>query len=279
MGRVAGKVALITGAARGQGRSHAVALAREGADIIALDLCAQIDEVPYPMATKEDLDRTVSEVEALDRRIVARQADVRDIDALSAVVAEGLDAFGRLDIVCANAGITGRYLPLPSLADRVRQFRTVVDVNLTGVFATIEACKQAIIDGGRGGSVIVTSSLAGLRAVGAGGGYAEAKHGLVGLMRSAATELAPHRIRVNSVHPTNVDTPMVVNQAVGQLMRPDLAVVSRADLDATFAPMNLMPVAFVESTDVSSAVLFLASDESRYITGVTLPVDAGAAIK
>ena len=282
MGRVEGKVALITGAARGQGRSHAITLAREGADIIALDLCAQIDDVPYPMATKEDLDRTVSEVEALDRRIVARQADVRDIEALSAVVAEGLDTFGRLDIVCANAGITGAYLPLASLADRARQFRTVIDVNLTGVFFTVEACKQAIIDGGRGGSVIITSSLAGLRALGAGGGYTESKHGLVGLMRSAAHELAPHLIRVNSIHPTNVDTPMVVNQAIGHMLRPDKGgkdVVTKEDLGEAFAPMNLMPVAFLDSSDISNAVLFLASDESRYITGVTLPVDAGAAIK
>jgi (+)-trans-carveol dehydrogenase len=279
MGRVEGKVALITGAARGQGRSHAVALAREGADIIALDLCAQIADVPYPMATKEDLAQTVREVEALDRRIVAREADVRDVEALSAVVAEGLDAFGRLDIVCANAGIAGPYGKAASLADRARHFRTVVDVNLTGVFLTVEACKQAIIDGGRGGSVIITSSLAGLKALGAGGGYTEAKHGLVGLMRSSAHELAPHRIRVNSIHPTNVATPMIMNEATFHMVRPDKADATEEDLAAALGFLNLMPVPFVESSDISAAVLFLASDESRFVTGVTLPVDAGAAIK
>jgi len=231
------------------------------------------------MATKEDLAQTVREVEALDRRIVAREADVRDVEALSAVVAEGLDAFGRLDIVCANAGISGPYGKAASLADRARHFRTVVDVNLTGVFLTVEACKQAIIDGGRGGSVIITSSLAGLKALGAGGGYTEAKHGLVGLMRSSAHELAPHRIRVNSIHPTNVATPMIMNEATFHMVRPDKADATEEDLAAALGFLNLMPVPFVESSDISAAVLFLASDESRFVTGVTLPVDAGAAIK
>ena len=279
MGRVEGKVALITGAARGQGRSHALRLAREGADIIAVDLCGQIDDAPYPMATKDDLATTVREVEALDRRIVARAADIRDVEALATVVAEGLDLLGRLDIVCANAGITGSYVPAIGLADRAREFRTVVDVNLTGTFLTIEACKQALIDGGRGGSIIITSSLAGLRALGAGGGYTESKHGLVGLMRAAAHELAPHRIRVNSIHPSTVDTPMIANDATFRMIRPDKETPTKDDLGEVFGLLNLMPVPFLESSDISDAVLFLASEESRYITGVALPVDAGAAIK
>src|SRR5262245_40528704 len=166
MGRVEGKVAFVTGAARGQGRGLAVALAREGADIIAVDVCEQIDEVPYPLATKEDLAATASEVEALGRRVIAREADVRDVDALAAVVGEGVAEFGRLDVVCANAGITGPYGTSPTLAERARIFRTVIDVNLTGAYLTIEASKQAIIDGGRGGSIIITSSLAGLRSLG-----------------------------------------------------------------------------------------------------------------
>ncbi|MBL7496632.1 mycofactocin-coupled SDR family oxidoreductase [Frankia sp. CNm7] len=279
MGRVEGKVALITGAARGQGRSHAIALAREGADIIAVDLFEQIDEVPYPMAVKEDLATTVREVEALGRRIVAREADVRDLEALAAVVGEGVAELGRLDIVCANAGITGPYAPAASAADRVRIFRAVVDVNLTGVYITIEASKQAIIDGGNGGSIIITSSLAGLRTLGAGGGYTEAKHGLVGLMRGAAHELAPHLIRVNSIHPSNVATPMIINEMAFRTIRPDKEAPTQDDLGEVLGLMNLMPVPFLESSDISNAVLFLASDESRYITGVTLPLDAGAAIK
>jgi SDR family mycofactocin-dependent oxidoreductase len=279
MGRVKGKVAFITGAARGQGRSHAVRLAEEGADIIAVDLCAQIAGVPYPMATPEDLDETVKEVEALDRRIVARVADVREADQLAAAVAEGMAELGRLDIVCANAGITGPYAELTDLAARVAMFEQVADVNLTGVFRTVEAAKRALIDSGDGGSVIITSSLAGLRALGAGGGYTEAKHGLVGMMRSYAHELAPHMIRVNSIHPTNVATPMILNEATARAFRPDLENPTEDDVAEALSFLNLLPIPYVEARDISNAVLWLASDEARYVTGVALPVDAGGAIK
>ena len=278
MGRVQGKVAFITGAARGQGRSHAIRLAQEGADVIAVDICEQIDGVPYPMATPADLDETVRAVEALDRRIVARVADVRDLGQLTRVVEEGVAEFGRLDIVCANAAILGpRYGDSPE--SRMEAFRLLLDVNLTGVYATVEACKAALIDAGGGGSVILTSSLAGLRALGAGGGYGESKHGIVGMMRNYAVELAPHMIRVNSIHPTNVNTPMIMNDRVFRSFRPDLENPTREEAEVSMPAMNLLPIPYVESVDISNAVLWLASDEARYVTGVALPVDAGAMLK
>jgi (+)-trans-carveol dehydrogenase len=275
MGKLDGKVAFITGAARGQGRNHAVRLAAEGADIIAVDISEHIEGVNYPMPTAADLDETARQVEALGRRIFATQADVRDFDAISSAVDKGVGEFGRLDIVLANAGIVAT----DAKADRVRAFRNVVDVNLTGVFITIEASRQHIIDGGRGGAIVITSSLAGLRALGAGGGYAEAKHGLVGLMRATATELAPHMIRVNSIHPTGVRTPMIENDNFYKLFRPDLDHPTLADAEVGLSTMNLMPIPYVEVADITNAVLFLVSDDGRYISGAALPIDAGAAIK
>jgi len=276
MGALDGKVALITGAARGQGRSHALTLARAGADIVAIDICAQLESVPYAMATPDDLAGTVLEIEALDRRVVAVQADVRDADALAAAADFGVAELGRLDIVVANAGIitsdsTG--------ATRAQIFRDVVDVNLTGVYLTVEATRRHLIEGGRGGSIVLTSSLAGLRALGAGSGYTESKHGVVGLMRSLAIELAPHFIRVNSVHPTMVDTPMIMNDYVFGKFRPDLEHPSREDAESAFATQNLLPIPYVEAIDISHAILFLVSDAGRYITGATLSIDAGAALR
>lgn len=279
MERVKGKVAFITGAARGQGRSHAIRLAEEGADIIAIDLCEQIDGVPYPMATTEDLKETVRAVESLDRRIVARQADVRNIAQLSAAITDGVAELGRLDIVCANAGISGPYGMADDLDERIANFQLVIDVNLTGVYRTVEASRQALIDSGPGGSIIITSSLAGLRALGAGGGYTDSKHGLVGMMRSYAHEFAPHMIRVNSIHPSNVATPMILNETTYKAFRPDLENPTEEEARGVLASLNLLPIPYSEPRDISNAVLFLASDESRYITGVALPVDAGAAIK
>jgi (+)-trans-carveol dehydrogenase len=278
-GRVAGKVAFITGAARGQGRSHAVRLAEEGADIIAVDICADIDGVPYPLATEDDLNETVALVEKLGRRIVARQADVRDATQLAAAVDEGVNEFGHLDIVLANAGITGPYGSAPGLAERLTAFDEVIDVNLGGVYRTIEVSKQHLIESGPGGSVVITSSLAGLKPLGAGGGYTESKHGVVGMMRSYAHEFAPHLIRANSVHPTNVNTPMIINETARKTFRPDLENPTDSDLEAALAYLNLLPVSIIQAIDISNAVLFLVSDEARYITGVTLPVDAGALIK
>jgi SDR family mycofactocin-dependent oxidoreductase len=277
-GRVEGKVAFITGAARGQGRSHAIRLAQEGADIIAVDLVKQIDSVPYAMSKPEDLTETVKEVEALDRRIVATEADVRDFAALKAAVDDGVAQLGRLDIVSANAGIFS-FARSDEMAEQTWQ--DMIDVNLTGVWHTAKATIPHLKAGGRGGSIILTSSTAGLAAYENFAHYVAAKHGVVGLMRTLALELAQDNIRVNSVHPTSVDTDMVNNDAMYELFAPDLTEEQRTKeaLASRFASMNALPIALVEAVDISNAVLFLASDEARYITGVTLPVDAGFGVK
>jgi SDR family mycofactocin-dependent oxidoreductase len=269
MGKLDGKVAFITGAARGQGRSHAVRLAQEGADIIAVDIAAQIPSVRYPMATPEELDQTVKEVEALDRRIVARRADVRDRAALQAAFEAGVAELGGVDIVLANAGIA----PL-SLNEEGNAWQDVIDVNLTGAFHTVEVSRQALVDRG-GGAIVITSSTAGLNGIGGGGpgglGYTASKHGVVGLMRSYANVLAPHNIRVNTVHPTGVNTPMIVNDVMAEF----LATLP----DVEQALTNALPVPMLEPADISSAILWLVSDDARYVTGVTLPVDAGFTVK
>jgi (+)-trans-carveol dehydrogenase/(-)-trans-carveol dehydrogenase len=276
-GRVAGKVAFITGAARGQGRSHAVRLAQEGADIVAVDICEDVPGIPYPGATEADLAETVKLVEALDRRIVAAKADVRDYTGLKAVLDDGVAQLGRLDIVSANAGIGTAPVPAWELDESVWQ--TMLDINLTGVWHTAKAAIPLLIEGGHGGSIILTSSAAGLQAYENIAHYVSAKHGVVGLMRTLALELAPHFIRVNSIHPTQVDTPMIQNEPTWRLFRPDLEHPTEADFAPASQAMNALPIPWVEPVDISNAVLYLASDESRYVTGVALPVDAGAVIK
>ena len=277
-GRVEGKVAFITGAARGQGRSHALTLAREGADIIAVDLCAQVGSVPYPMATPEDLAQTVKEVQATGRRIVATVADVRDYGALKEALDEGVARLGRLDIVSANAGIVsfGTLAELPE-----QTWQDVIDTNLTGEWHAAQAAIPHLRAGGRGGSIILTSSDAGLMAYQNIGHYVAAKHGVVGLMRTLALELAPDFIRVNSVHPGNVDTDMVQNAATYEVWAPDLPAAERTReaLIPRFQAGDALPIPWVEPADISNAVLWLASDESRYVTGITLPVDAGVLLK
>jgi SDR family mycofactocin-dependent oxidoreductase len=275
-GRLEDKVAFITGAARGQGRSHAVRLAAEGADIIAVDLCDQVGSVGYPLATPEDLAETVRQVEALDRRIVATQADVRDYTGLKNAVDEGVAQLGRLDIVAANAGILshGTAAELDE-----NSWQDMIDINLTGVWHTAKAAIPHLIAGGRGGSVILTSSGVVMKGTPNFAHYVSAKHGIVGLMRTLALELAPHSIRVNSLHPTSVDTGMVRNSETLRLFRPDLENPTVDDAADSFQAMNVLPLRWVEPVDVSNALLFLASDEARYITGVALPVDAGYAIK
>jgi (+)-trans-carveol dehydrogenase/(-)-trans-carveol dehydrogenase len=276
-GRVAGKVAFITGAARGQGRSHAVRLAQEGADIVAVDICEDVPGIPYPGATEADLAETVKLVEALDRRIVAAKADVRDYTGLKAVLDDGVAQLGRLDIVSANAGIGTAPVPAWELDESVWQ--TMLDINLTGVWHTAKAAIPLLIEGGHGGSIILTSSAAGLQAYENIAHYVSAKHGVVGLMRTLALALAPHFIRVNSIHPTQVDTPMIQNEPTWRLFRPDLEHPTEADFAPASQAMNALPIPWVEPVDISNAVLYLASDESRYVTGVALPVDAGAVIK
>lgn len=266
MGVLEGKVAFITGAARGQGRSHAIRLAQEGADIIAIDIAAQMDTVAYPMATPEDLAETVAQVEALDRRIHAVQADVRDRAALQAAVDAGVAALGDIDIVLANAGIA----PL-SLNPGEQEWYDVVDVNLTGVYHSIEVAKPSLLAGGTGGSIVITSSTAGIAGIGGdapgGLGYTAAKHGVVGLMRSYANQLAEHSIRVNTIHPTGVNTPMIVNDVMQEFLQ--------SDPQMSNAIANALPVPMIEAVDISNAIVFLCSDAGRYITGITLPVDAG----
>jgi len=275
-GRVEGKVAFITGAARGQGRSHAITLAREGADIIAIDLCAQIGSVPYPMATPQDLAQTVKEVEATGRRIVATVADVRDYDALKDALDAGVAQLGRLDIVSANAGITsyGRAQELPE-----QTWQDVIDVNLTGEWHAAKAAIPHLRAAGRSGSIILTSSDLGLKAAANQAHYVSASHGVIGLMRTLALELAPDFIRVNALAPTAVDTPMVMNSATYRLLRPDLENPTADDMAGPAAALNALPIPWVEPVDISNAVLWLASDEARYVTGVALPVDAGIVIK
>lgn len=272
MGSLEGKVAFITGAARGQGRSHAIALAKEGADIIAVDVSTQVDTVPYSTATADDLAETVRLVEALDRRIIASEADVRDLAALTTAVDAGAAELGRVDIVIANAGINTMS---PALEMEEVMWQTMIDINLTGVWKTVRAAAPHIVSGGRGGSIVITSSLASMVANENIAHYTAAKAGLVGLMQVLAKELGPQSIRVNTIHPTTVATPMILNDATFRLFRPDLAEPTRADFEEAALTLNTLPVPMIESEDISSAVLYLVSDAGRYITGTTHVVDAG----
>jgi (+)-trans-carveol dehydrogenase len=274
-GRLNGKVAFITGAARGQGRSHAVRLAEEGADIIAADLCDQVASVAYPLATPQDLDETARQVAALGRQVVAVQADVRDYPGLAKALDDAVVQLGRLDIVSANAGILSH-----GTADALddASWRDMIDINLTGVWHTAKAAVPHLIAGGRGGSIVLTSSAVVMKGTPNFAHYVSAKHGIVGLTRTMARELAPHRIRVNALHPGNVDTAMLRNSDTLRLFRPDLENPTAEDASAAFQATNAMPVPWVDPVDISNALLFLASDEARYITGVSLPVDAGYAL-
>jgi (+)-trans-carveol dehydrogenase len=277
-GRVEGKVAFISGAARGQGRAHAVRLAQEGADIIAVDICKKIDTVDVIAAsTPEDLAETADLVKGHNRRIVTAEVDVRDYDALKAAVDSGVEQLGRLDIIVANAGIGngGQTLDKTSEAD----WTAMIDINLGGVWKTVKAGVPHILAGGRGGSIILTSSVGGLKAYPHTGHYVAAKHGVVGLMRTFAVELGAQNIRVNSVHPTNVNTPLFMNDGTMKLFRPDLENPGPDDMKVVGQLMHTLPIGWVEPEDIANAVLFLASDEARYVTGVTLPIDGGSCLK
>ncbi|GAB89660.1 mycofactocin-coupled SDR family oxidoreductase [Gordonia rhizosphera] len=277
-GRLEGKVAFISGAARGQGRSHAVRMAEEGADIIAVDVCGPVTgETAVAPATSADLAETVDLVKATNRRIVAAEVDVRDFDALSAAVRNGVEQLGRLDVIVANAGIGngGETLDKTSEAD----WQDMMDVNLSGVWKTVKAGVPYMLSGGSGGSIILTSSVGGAKAYPNIGHYVAAKHGVIGLMKSFAVELGQHSIRVNSVLPTNVNTPLFMNEGTIKVFRPDLENPGPDDMKVVAEMMHVLPIGWVEPEDVSNAVLFLASDESRYITGVALPVDGGSLLK
>jgi SDR family mycofactocin-dependent oxidoreductase len=267
-GRVEGKVAFITGAARGQGRSHALTLAREGADIIAVDICADYATTDYPLAGPDDLAQTVKEVEALDRRIVATTADVRDRDGLAAALDAGVARLGRLDVVCANAGVC----MLRTWDETTPEiWRDTLDTNLTGVWNTMTAAVPHLKAAG-GGSIICTGSTTALKGTPFFAPYVAAKHGVVGLAEMMANELGQFGIRVNTVHPTGVRT--VLTQGLADL---DRLIEQQPTLGPLF--WNTLPVAFVEPRDVSDAVLYLASDESRFVTGLALTVDAGNTIR
>lgn len=279
MGRLDGKVAFVTGAARGQGRSHAIELAREGADIIAVDIAHDLPELGlgYPLGSAAELAETAAEVEKLDRRVVTSEVDVRDGAALRAALDAGVAEFGRLDVVAANAGIAANSVPAHEITEDA--WEQMLGINLTGVWKTCKAAVPHLIAGGRGGSMILTSSMAGLRGYQGIAAYTSAKHGVVGLMRVLAAELAQHSIRVNSVHPTQVDTAMLMNDATYKIFRPDLDNPTRDDFEVASASMHALPVAWAEPVDISRALVFLASEDARLITGVPLPIDAGLLVK
>jgi SDR family mycofactocin-dependent oxidoreductase len=273
--RLAGKVALITGAARGQGRSHAIHLAREGADIIAVDALRSFDTIAYPMATAADLEQTAKEVESLDRRILSVQADVRDASAMRSAVSQGLAEFGKLDVVLANAGIWAKKdQPLQAWVD-------VSDVNFGGVLNTLNAAIPHLTSGA---SIVVTGSLAALLPGGPGPGpggaaYGWAKRSLIPLVHDLALVLAPYSIRLNGVHPTNCNTDMLQNEGMYQTFRPDIDHPTKEDALHAFPALQAIPTPWVEPDDISQAMVFLSSDESRYITGQFLAVDAGGHLK
>lgn len=273
MGKLDGKVAFITGGARGQGRSHAEVFAREGADIALLDICGQMDTVEYPMSRPDDLEDTVQMVRALGRQVIAVQGDVRDYDTVAGTVERIVSELGHLDIVLANAGI------MPTTGEpstRLEAWDDAIGTMLTGVYYTLKASMSPMIEAGNGGSIVITSSTAGLSGIAydvdllnpGEMGYAAAKHGVVGLMRNFARALGPHKIRVNTVHPMGVRTPMLSNDFFAKIVES--------------APpgwvANVFGLDLLEPFDISNAMLWLCSDDARYVTGCTLPVDGGQLI-
>lgn len=283
MGLLDGKVAVVGGAARGQGRAHAIRLAREGAHIIAMDICCNLDTVPYALATPEDLAQTVAQIEELGQRIVATHTDVRDAATVWAAIAAGVKQLGRLDIVIANAGIA-MYDEAAAMSER--SWRDMIDTNLTGVWTVCRGSIPHMITGGRGGAMVLISSVAAHVGMLHLGHYSAAKAGVVGLIRSLAVELAPHRIRVNTVHPRSVNTAMIINPATYDLVVPGTGPAAREgaanapnDVVTALQGINAMPVAWAEPEDITAAVVYLIADSGRYVTGTQLSVDAGAAAK
>jgi len=275
MGRVSGKVAFITGAARGQGRAHALRLAQEGADIVAVDSCSDVPSLEYPMATVDDLHETERLVRDLDRRVLARQVDVRDQGGLDQVAADAVESLGGIDIVSANAGVCG-CRPTFDLTDT--EWQDMVDINMTGVWRTVKASVPHMISAGRGGSVILTSSVVTLVGAANVAHYNASKSGVVGLMQTLSAEMGRHDIRVNAVHPGNVATEMLFSDSTLRVFCPDLENPTPEDLRERARGGDVLGQGWVEAEDISNAVLYLASDEARFVTGVSLPVDAGRRI-
>lgn len=274
--RFEGKVVFISGVARGQGRSHAVAFAGEGANIIGLDLCEDLTWTGYPGATKDDLQETARLVEAAGGVAHLEVADVRDYRLTKEALARGVERLGRLDVILANAG---SYAPMPVQYVSVESWTETVDVNLTGAFHTVKAGLRTMIEQDEGGAIVITSSTAGLKGFYGSPAYNAAKHGVVGLMRSLALELAPNRIRVNSVHPTSVATPMILNDVFPRMVRSDLEDPDLEDVTEFLREQQPMGVPWIEAEDVTNAILWLCSDEARYVTGAAVPIDAGALLK
>jgi (+)-trans-carveol dehydrogenase len=275
--RFDGKVVFISGIGRGQGRQHAVDFATEGADVIGFDICEDVPTAHQPMATKDDLAETVRLVESAGGRIVATQADVRDHDAVHRALDAGLAEFGRVDVVVANAGMAGDMRPLWEVTEE--GWRDVIDTNLTGVFHTVKAAAPPMIAAGNGGSMVLIGSIAAGKGWANLANYVSAKHGLVGLMRVMAIELAPHGIRANVVSPTNVGTRMFMNDVVAKVFAPELESPSMEEFERAARWMNLLPRGWIEPEDISSAVRWISSAEARYVTGHMLPVDAGCLAK
>lgn len=276
MNRLEGKVALITGAGRGMGRSHAIRLAEEGAAIVALDICRDIDNASTGLASEADLAETTLLVEKVGGSVVTLEADVRDLEALRRAASTAIDRFGSLDVVCANAAIAS-FGPSWELSEDA--WRDVMDVNLTGSWHTAKACLPVMIEAGRGGSIVFVNSVNGLKSGPGISHYAASKHGVVGLMKSLASEVGRFGIRVNSVHPTMVGTAMTMNEAAFRRYLPEVAEPTLEDMERLMAGRHALDVPMIEAVDVSNAVLWLASDEARYVTGVTLPVDAGMLVR
>lgn len=275
MSGLANRVAVITGAARGQGRAHAVRLARDGAHIVCVDACSDVDTVSYPMATEADLEETARLVREQGRQARIVQADVRDAAAMRKVMADALDEFGRLDIVIANAGILS---VAPSAELTEQQWNDMLAINVTGVWNTVQPAITPMTEAGRG-VIIMTSSTAGVKGLPGLAHYTASKHAVLGLMKSLAVELAPHGIRVNAILPAAADTPMVHNPATYKLFRPDLDDPTREDFEQTIVQGNLLPIPLVTPEDIAAAVAYLASDDARAITGCAHPVDAGSLTK
>lgn len=276
MGQLDGQVAFITGIGRGQGRSHAVSLAREGADIIGLDLCAKLDSTAYAGTTEDDLRETCRLVEETGRSIVAEPGDVRDFAQVKAIFERGIEKFGHVDIVIPNAGICAGAKTWEISEDA---WREMIDINLTGVWHTVKAAVPQMIEQKTGGSIVFIGSTEALKGAENISAYAASKHGVTGLMTSLARELGEHGIRVNSVNPTCVDTDMINNPFVYGLFRPDLDQPTREDVVDSFAGTHILPVPWIEPSDVSKAILYLTSEAGRYVTATTLVVDAGFIVK
>ena len=273
MGNLDGKVAFITGAARGQGRSHAVTLAENGADIVVVDIDHDIESVFYPLSTADDLEETARLVEKTGQTVLARTVDVRDSDALDSAVAEAIATLGHIDIVSANAGIATTMVKTWEMSER--DWQDVIDVNLTGVWRTIKAVVPPMIAADRGGCIVLTSSLAGLKGYSNIAGYVAAKHGVNGLMRTLANELGPYNIRVNTVCPGLIHTDMMMNQPTYDIFRPEIENPTKQDATEVFRTMQVLPTDWLEPRDVSEVIVWLASDAARFITGTAIPVDAG----